>query len=118
MLDNSHTGVFMDGALRYDFGRIAVGPIELGSLSLGARANRVNVVALAALAGEYDAIQDRHEAQGDQNLVLSKEEENALRAKLIAVLASEPSVANEPLCWKNEDEIERASGRGRACEDG
>src|SRR3546814_12854948 len=54
-LDNSQTGDIMDGALRYDFGRIAVGPIELGSLSLGARANRVNVVALAALAGEYDA---------------------------------------------------------------
>src|SRR3546814_5955256 len=101
--DVCSSDLIMDGALRYDFGRIAVGPIELGSLSLGARANRVNVVALAALAGEYDAIQARHEAQGDQNLVLSKEEENALRDKLIAVLASEPSVAIEPLVWKNDD---------------
>lgn len=110
-LDNVQTGDILDGALSYDFGRIAVGPMDLGSLSLGARASRLNVAALAALAAEYDAIQARHGGQDDQDLVLSDDEERALREKLMAVLAGDPSVAIDRLVWKNADGQSKASLR-------
>ncbi|UYO94866.1 YdgA family protein [Pollutimonas sp. M17] len=108
-LDNVQAGDMLDGSLHYDFGRVAVGPVDLGSLSLGVRANRLDLAALAALAKEYDAIQARHGGQGDQDLMLSDEEEQALREKLMAVLASDPSVAIEQLLWKNDDGQSKAS---------
>lgn len=110
-LDNVQAGDILDGALRYDFGSIAVGPMDLGSLSLGVRASRLDVAALAALASEYDAIQLKHGGRDDQDLVLSDDEERALREKLMAVLASDPSVAIEQLVWKNADGQSKASLR-------
>jgi uncharacterized protein YdgA (DUF945 family) len=110
-LDNVQAGDIMDGTLNYDFGRIAVGPMDLGSVSLGVRANRLNVAALAALAGEYDAIQARHGEQNDQELQLNDDEERVLREKLMAVLASDPSVAIDQLVWKNGDDQSKASLR-------
>jgi uncharacterized protein YdgA (DUF945 family) len=110
-LDNTQAGDILDGALSYDFGRIAVGPMDLGSVSVGVRANRLDVAALAALATEYDAIQARHGAQADQDLVLNEDEERVLREKLMAVLASDPSIAIDQLVWKNGDDQSKASLR-------
>lgn len=100
-LDSQQTGKLVDGALRYDFGRLAVGDIDLGSISVGGKARQLDVEALAALAAAYDAIQTKHDVADDQELVLTDAEEAVLREKLIAVLASNPSLAIEPLVWKN-----------------
>ncbi len=108
-LDSQQKDKLLDGALRYDFGRVAVGDIDLGSISVGGKARQLDVAALTALAGEYDAIQARHGAAGDQDLVLTDAEEAALRARLMAVLASNPSLAIDPLVWKNAKGESQAS---------
>ncbi|MGB3289385.1 MAG: YdgA family protein [Burkholderiaceae bacterium] len=107
-LDNVQTGDMLDGSLRYDFGRVAVGPMDLGSLSLGVRASRLDLAALTALAKEYDAIQAKRGGD-DQDLVLTDDEERVLLEKLKAVLAGNPSVAVDELLWKNADGQSKAS---------
>lgn len=108
-LDSQRKDNLLDGALRYDFGRIHVGESDLGSLSLGASGQRLDVVALAALTSEYDAIQARRGSAADGDTELSDAEEAALLAKLMDVLASSPSVAVDPVIWKNDKGESRAS---------
>lgn len=100
-VDSQQKGQLLDGALRYDFGRIAVGEIDLGSISVGAKAKQLNVAALTDLARTYDTILAREDISDDQELVLTDADEAALREKLIALLASSPSVSIDHLNWKN-----------------
>src|SRR5690606_14912313 len=53
-VDSQQKGKLLDGALRYDFGRIAVGEIDLGSVSVGAKARQLDVDALTELGKTYD----------------------------------------------------------------
>lgn len=100
-MDSKQMGKLLDGTLRYDFGRIAVGEIDLGSISIGAQARRLDIDALTELAKTYDTIQARHDISDDEELVLTDAEEAVMREKLIALLASDPSFSIEPLIWKN-----------------
>lgn len=108
-LDSERKDNLLDGALRYDFGRIHVGESDLGSLSLGLSGQRVDVTALSALTAEYDAIQARHGDAAEDGMELTDAEEAALLAKLMDVLASSPSVAVDPVIWKNDKGESRAS---------
>ncbi len=49
-LDSEQVADILSGSLRYDFGRIAVGATDLGSVSLTARVRQLDVTALTALA--------------------------------------------------------------------
>lgn len=101
-LDSRQAGNMLDGVLRYDFGRVAVGTADLGSLSAGGKVQRVDVAAFSALATEYDAIMARHGGpDSDDEITLTPEEEAVMWDKLTAVLATDPSVAIDPLVWKN-----------------
>ncbi|NGM87484.1 YdgA family protein [Parapusillimonas sp. SGNA-6] len=101
-LDSRQAGNMLDGTLRYDFGKLAVGASDLGSVSVGGKVQRLDVAALAALTTEYDAINARHGiAEGDEMIALTPEEETALWNKLTAVLKNNPAVTIDPLVWKN-----------------
>jgi uncharacterized protein YdgA (DUF945 family) len=101
-LDSRQAGNMLDGVLRYDFGRVAVGAADLGSISLGGKVQRVDIAALTALATEYDAIRARHGVtESDEEISLTPEEEVVMWDKLTAVLKTNPSVAIDPLTWKN-----------------
>ncbi|PLC51785.1 hypothetical protein CR159_01830 [Pollutimonas subterranea] len=100
-VDSQQKGKLLDGALRYDFGRIAVGEIDLGSVSVGAKARQLDVDALTELGKTYDAIVARADISADEELVLTDAEEAVMREKLVALLASSPSVSIDPLIWKN-----------------
>src|SRR5690606_34710395 len=98
-VDSQQKGKLLDGALRYDFGRIAVGEIDLGSVSVGAKARQLDVDALTELGKTYDAIVARADISADEELVLTDAEEAVMREKLVALLASSPSVSIDPLIW-------------------
>lgn len=101
-LDSHQQDKLLDGALQYNFGRLLAGDVDLGSVSVGGKVHQLDVVALTALATEYDAIQTRHGVDNDQELVLTPEEEASMREKLMALLASNPSFEVGPLVWKND----------------
>lgn len=99
--DSSQTGKLLDGALRYEFGRIALGQFELGSISVGGKVEQLDVQAVSELAAEYEAIQTANSAS-DEDLVLTDEEQARLQQKLLPVLATGPAFYIEPFEWKNE----------------
>ncbi|NYT62148.1 YdgA family protein [Alcaligenaceae bacterium] len=107
-LDSHQQENMLDGVLQYEFGRLLVGDVDMGSVSVGGKVQHLDIAALTALAAEYDAIQARQGADNDQELVLSPEEEASLREKLMVLLASNPAVELGPLTWKN------AKGESRA----
>ena len=107
-LDSVQNGNLLQGSLRYDFGRVAIGSVDLGSIAVGGRINQVDMAALGALASEYDAIKAKHGVVDDRDLVLSESEQATLRSKLQPVLAAGPSIAIDPFVWKN------AKGQTRA----
>ena len=100
--DSTQTGDIVDGALRYDFGRMTLAGRDLGSASVGGKIQRLDIAALTALANEYEAAKARHGVQNDEDLELTDEDEALLREKLLAVLASDPAVSIDPLVWKND----------------
>jgi len=101
-LDSQQNDNLLDGSLRYDFGRIKVDDVDLGSVSVAANATRLDAAALGALTAEYDAIKARHGVKDDGILDLTEAESEVLRGKLLDVLASNPSLAIEPATWKND----------------
>ncbi|RTZ42563.1 DUF945 domain-containing protein [Candidimonas sp. SYP-B2681] len=107
-LDSHQKDKLLDGSLRYDFGRLMVGNIDLGSVSVGGKTRQLDVAALAALATEYDAIQAKHGGAVDEELILTAEEEAQLHKRGMAVLASNPSLSIDPLVWKNDKGESRA----------
>lgn len=98
-LNSLQKGSLVEGGLRYDVGSLKVGEAALGSVSIGVKGSGFNVDALTALAQEYDAISASH---GVDDSRLTTEEEASLREKLLAVLATKPSVAIDPFVWKND----------------
>ncbi len=108
-LDSLQNGNMLEGSLSYDFGRVAIGSVDLGSITIGGKAAQVDMAALSALAGEYDAIKAKHGVLDDRDLVLTDDEQAVLRAKLQPVLAAQPSLAIDPLIWKNAKGQSRAS---------
>ncbi len=107
-LESRQKDKLLDGSLRYDFGRLMVGGIDLGSISVGGKTRQLDVAALAALASEYDAIQAKRGSADDQELTLTQEEETLLHKRGMAVLASSPSLSIDPLIWKNDKGESRA----------
>ncbi len=100
-LDSLQKASLLDGSLRYDFGRIAVGNADLGSVSVGVKAERLDVAAITAMAVEYDAIQASHGADEDQEFELTDAEEAVMRDRVMTILASNPVLSIEPFIWKN-----------------
>jgi uncharacterized protein YdgA (DUF945 family) len=98
-LNSLQKGSLLEGSLRYDVGSLKVGESDLGSVSVGAKGSGLNVDALTALAQEYDAISAEHVSD---DVRLTPDEEASLREKLLAVLATNPSVAIDPFIWKND----------------
>ncbi|GAB2902642.1 YdgA family protein [Paralcaligenes sp. KSB-10] len=101
-LESQQKNQLLDGALRYDFGRIVAGKADLGSISAGAKASHFDVATLSALANQYDAIKAKHGNATDEDLTLTDAESALLRQKFLDVLASNPSVSIDPLVWKND----------------
>lgn len=97
---SEQSGDLVDADARYDFGAIDVGTIKLGSVSLGAGIERVDLAALSALANEYDAMLARH--QEPDLASLNADEQKQLNQRLLAVLATGPRLRIDPLLWKND----------------
>src|SRR5690606_5689397 len=92
-----------------DFGRVVLNAVDMGSVSLGGKVNQLDTEALSALIADYDAIKAKHGVKNDEDLEMTEEEEAAMRKRLNALLASAPSVAVEPLVWKNSSGESKAS---------
>ncbi|HUH61036.1 MAG TPA: YdgA family protein [Candidimonas sp.] len=101
-LDSLQKASLLDGSLRYDFGRIAVGNAELGSVSIGVKAEHLDMAAITAMAVEYDAIRASHGVEENQDFELTDAEEAVMRDRIMAILASNPVLSIDPLVWKNK----------------
>lgn len=101
--DSSQKESLLDAALRYDFQRMRVGDIDLGSASVGGKVARFNFEAFSALLSEYDAIADEHGAQEGEDFDLTPQDEARLLARLAPALASSPELALQPVIWRNEE---------------
>lgn len=101
-LKSRQKAALLDASLRYDFERVWVGEIDLGSMSLGGEVTRFDLESFSALAAEYDAIASEHGAENDEDFDLTPQDEERLMAKLAPVLASSPAVALRPVIWRNE----------------
>jgi len=100
--DSAQKAALLDAALRYDIQRIMVGDIDLGSVSMGGKAVRLDVDAFSALLSEYDDIAREHGAQDGEDFDLTAQDEERLLARLVPALASSPELALEPVSWRNE----------------
>lgn len=101
-LESSQKGALVDATLRYDFDRVRVGEIDLGSVTLGGRVNQFNYEAFSALVAEYDAIADEHGAAEGEDFELTEDDNARLYARLVPVLASSPAIALQPVQWRND----------------
>ena len=101
-LDSTQRGALLDAALRYDFDRVRVGEIDLGSVTVGGELARFDYEAFSALMAEYDAIADEHGADEGEDFQLTPEDEARLFAKVLPALASSPQVSLRPVEWRNE----------------
>lgn len=92
----------LDATLRYDLGRVHVGEVDLGSLTIGGDIERLNIEAFAAMLAEYDAIAREHAADNGEDFELTTEDEQRMLARLLPVLASHPAAALRPVVWRND----------------
>lgn len=106
-VSSDQAGDLLGGAVHYDFGRIQSGSIDLGSFSLEAKGRDVSMSALSELTSVYEALSDRH---GPDNTYwqLSSSEAVQLQEKALAVLATNPVLAIDPVVWKNNQGESRA----------
>ncbi|NYT22996.1 YdgA family protein [Alcaligenaceae bacterium] len=102
--DSRQQASLLDASLRYDFQRVLVGDLDLGSISVGGMAARFNYEAFSALLAEYDAIELEHGAgEGEgADFELTPQDETRLLAKVAPVLVSSPEFALHPVAWRNE----------------
>lgn len=101
-LDSRQQADLLDATLRYDFKRVLMSGIDLGSVTLGGEIQRFHVDAFSALLAEYDAIAMEHGAGEGEEFDLTPEDEDRLLAKMRPALASSPAVALRPVLWSNE----------------
>ena len=101
-LDSRQQASLLDASLRYDFGRVSVGDIDLGSVSVGGMVARFDFDAFSALLAEYDAIAREHGAEEGEDFELTPQDEERLVAKVLPALASSPEAALRPVVWRNE----------------
>lgn len=94
-------GNFIKGDVRYDFGSIQVGSINLGAMALGAGIDRFNLAELTALAADYDAIVAK-QGHPDDLTQLDPADQKRLNNRVLAVLASKPVIRIDPVLWKND----------------
>lgn len=100
-LDSVQKAKLLDASLRYDFGSLRVGGIDLGSITVGGKLARFDFEAFSSLLTEYDAIAARHDAQADEEFELTAQDEERLLARLRPVLAASPEAALQPVVWRN-----------------
>jgi len=98
--DSTQKGHLLDATLRYDLGRVGVGTADVGSITAGSSAMHLDTQALAALAGEYDALRAKY--GDDIASSMSDDEARALRAKVLGLLGSHPVLALDPIVWRND----------------
>lgn len=103
-LDSSRTGGLLDSTLAYEFGGIRVGEADLGQLQAGVRIEHIDVAAFKALMSAWEQVNPQ--GIGDENL--SVEAQAKIKEKAQALLATSPSVAIDPLKWKNTQGESRA----------
>lgn len=88
------------GAVRYDIGRVSSNGADLGSMSLGVSGRDFSMPALSELAVVYDQLNARHGPQEEWQL--SPVEAALLQEKLIGLLAGSPTLAVDPVAWRND----------------
>ena len=91
----------LDGVLRYDFGQIAVGKADLGSISLAIKGQRLDTTARRRCCAEYEGIKAKHGVADDDDFLMTDAESVTMHNRSIALLASDPSVSIDPLVWEN-----------------
>lgn len=96
-LDSSRTGGLLDSTLAYEFGSIHVGTADLGQLQAGMRVEHIDVAAFKALLSAWEQVNPDN--ADDESL--STAAQALLKEKTQVLLASSPSVAIDPLKWKN-----------------
>ncbi|MDN5842146.1 MAG: YdgA family protein [Alcaligenaceae bacterium] len=95
-LDSARTGVLLDGALAYEFGKIRIGHADLGAIRAGMRAEHIDFIALEGLLAAWGQVS----ADGEE---LDPDEEKQLEAPLRTMLASSPLLAVDPLGWTTSE---------------
>ena len=100
-LSSVRTYNLLDGALHYDFGQVAVGQADLGHIAVAVKGQRLDTAALAALRAEYERIKAKHHIADDEDFLLTDAESVTMHNRLIALLASDPSVSIDSLVWEN-----------------
>ena len=101
-LESRQKASLLDAALRYEFGRVLVGDIDLGSVTLGGEVASFDYEAVSALMAEYEAIESEHVGETDEEFELTPDDEARLMAKIVPVLASSPKLALQPVVWRND----------------
>ncbi len=100
-MDSRQKDKLLDGSVLYELGRMVVGNIDLGSVSVGIKARQLDMAAFTALGSEFDAMQAKRRAANEPEMPFTDAEEAILREKLVAVLAANPSLSIDPILWKN-----------------
>lgn len=96
--ESTQKDTLLSATLRYDFGRIRLGDIDLGSIALGGRASNIDAIQMASLLKLLDAIDTRQTR--DDSLDLLPAEQEALEKHFKAMVALKPVVAIDPVLWK------------------
>ncbi|MYN11566.1 DUF945 family protein [Pusillimonas sp. TS35] len=100
-VDSTQSGKLLDTVHRYDIGSVVAGGLDLGSLAVGGRLNRLDIPALMALGTEYDAILARQGVTDPAKAVLTPSDQQRLNDRILELLISRPSLLLEPVIWKN-----------------
>lgn len=100
-LSSVRTNNLLDGMLHYDFGQVAIGQADMGHIALAIKGRRLDTSALAALRTEYEGIKAKHHIADDEDFLLTDAESVIMHNRLIALLASDPSVSIDSLVWEN-----------------
>jgi uncharacterized protein YdgA (DUF945 family) len=100
-LSSVRTNNLLDGALHYDFGQVGVGQADLGHIAVAVKGQRLDTTALAALRAEYEGIKAKHHIADDEDFLLTDAESVTMHNRLMALLASDPSVSIDSLVWEN-----------------
>lgn len=100
-LSSAQKGGMLDARLEYDFARVLIDGNDLGKMKLGVALNRFNVDALSDLQTTYGAMVQKRGPDAGPDVELTEEEQAVLQEKMRPILAAGPSLAIDPVSWKN-----------------
>lgn len=108
-VSSAQKGGFLDAHVRYDIARILVEGADLGQMTASGSITQLNLDALSRLQASYAEMAAERGPDTEPGFLLTQDEQLVLQEMMRPILAAAPTIAVDPVVWKNSSGQSQAS---------